>query len=156
MRPLGTASTLHHASENGERPLNTTRADLFSFLLNLPLALISSSALILLISHALSYYHGTSPDPSFRGDSDLSKLESDVIVSAVASNLLPDDKVPPREVEKVIEDFKEEGKDMRRWERVGRSVRVVGAVIFLGAQIAASRRLKEVAFPVRPIIVSRR
>jgi hypothetical protein len=57
------------------------------------------------------------------GDSNLSKLESDVIISALASNLLPLDpsgkRISPSEAAEDIQDFKNaEPKDIKRWRRV--------------------------------------
>lgn len=84
---------------------------------------------------ALSSESLTSP----YGDANLSKLESDVILSAIASNLLPPspdgkekDRIGPDEAVRVIQDFGEMPKQMRRWKKVRKWVMVFGAVVWMG------------------------
>jgi len=62
--------------------------------------------------------------------------------------------LPSKEVGKVVEDYKEEAVDVRRWERVGWIVRIVGGVVYLGIEVARAvvdREWKGVAFPVDPL-----
>lgn len=169
-RRSGTGSTLLPVSGKSEhlpQTLQTNQADSTRYLLNYPLALIVFSAINIL---ATNRYLSRSPSPrlsaqslvSPTSDSDLAKLESDVILSAVAGNLLPphkkddglDKPLPSKEVGKVVEDYKEEAVDVRRWERVGWIVRIVGGVVYLGIEVARAvvdREWKGVAFPVDPL-----
>ena len=84
----------------------------------------------------------------------MSKLESDVIVSAIASNLLSESKerFSAREGEEVIGDFMEAQRlAPKRWARVRKAVGVIGAVAFMGVGIAGAvveRRYRDLAFPV--------
>ena len=90
--------------------------------------------------------------------SDLSKLESDVIISSVASNLLPahldqspEQPVPPNQAGRVIEDFKALPLTVKRWERVRRGVLLVGAAVWVGVSVARcvfSGHWKGLAYPV--------
>jgi hypothetical protein len=82
-------------------------------------------------------------------DSDLSKLESDVILSALASSILPrhqgekekgaeaDKGISSDEAEDIIEDFKRyDNVAIERWEKVGWLVSIVGGIALLGVSIA--------------------
>lgn len=93
-------------------------------------------------------------------DSDLAKLESDVILSALASSILPrsdekkgDEKgLSSDEAEDVIEDFKKyDDVANERWEKVGWVVGIVGGIAFFGISIARAiieRDWRTAFFPV--------
>jgi len=95
-------------------------------------------------------------------DSDLSKLESDVILSALASSILPrseasqekgaDKGLSSDEAEDVIEDFKRyDNVASERWEKVGWVVGIAGGLLLLGVSIARAvveRDWRVVPFPV--------
>lgn len=79
-------------------------------------------------------------------DSDLAKLESDVILSALASSILPrkqsekggaEKGLSSEEAEDVIEDFKRyDNVGSERWERVGWVVSWVGGLAFFAISLA--------------------
>ena len=96
-------------------------------------------------------------------DADLAKLESDVILSSLAANLLPphldserpEQPVPPDEAGKVVEDFKELPLEIQRWVKVRSMVRLIGGVTWLGVEITTASKegnWKNVAFPVCHLI----
>ena len=95
-------------------------------------------------------------------DSDLSKLESDVILSALASSILPrpstsekgaDKGLSSDDAEDIIEDFKKyDYVSSERWERVGWLVGIIGGIVFLGVSVA--RAIMEQDWRVVPFPVS--
>jgi len=97
-------------------------------------------------------------------DSDLSKLESDVILSALASSILPrpstsasekgaDKGISADEAEDIIEDFKKyDNVSSERWEKVGWVVGIVGGLALLG--VSVTRAIMEQDWRVVPFPVS--
>lgn len=94
-----------------------------------------------------------------QSDSDLAKLESDVILSSVAASLLPAEKgskeekyLPAEQSEKIVEDFKQLPRNIKRWNQVTWVVKLVGAVIWAALEIAKAARWdgswKGVVYPV--------
>ena len=92
-------------------------------------------------------------------DLNLAKLESDVILSSLAANLLPphlettvpEQPVHSSEAGRIIDDYKEKPLEVKRWTRVRRGVLVGGSAVWLGAEIGRAvlqGGLKGIAFPV--------
>lgn len=92
-------------------------------------------------------------------DLNLAKLESDVILSSLAANLLPphvDSGVPEEAVHtseagRIIDDYKERPLDVKRWTRVRQGVLVGGSAVWLGVEIGRAileGGWKSVAFSV--------
>lgn len=136
------------------------------YLSNVAIALIVISALVLSSHYILQLFRKPSSKKRLSPSSlysashatDLAKLESDVILSSVAANLLPPDldprtpgTVPPQEAGKVIEDFKQVPASLRRWARVRRGVVIVGALAWFGVSLARAivqKQWKGLAYPV--------
>lgn len=100
-----------------------------------------------------------------QSDSDLAKLESDVILSSVAASLLPTENgskeekyIPAEQSEKIVEDFKQLPRNIRRWNQVTWVVKVVGALIWAALEIAKAARgdgsWKGVVYPVSQHVAS--
>ncbi len=162
-------STSLHASGKGEQSLLYTGSrhpDLpFRYLLNFPLALIAISIIIISVSYLISYFRSRRLIPRLSaqtlisgvGDSDLANLESDVILSSLASSLLPphaedrETPLPAKGAGKIVEDFKEDELEIKRWERMGWWVRLIGGVALLGVEVVRAvveKEWKNVPFPV--------
>jgi hypothetical protein len=149
-----------------------------SFLRNIPLVIVAFALLYLLTIHLNQYFRPIG-DTSVRSellvsptaDSDLAKLEADVILGALASSILPredhfekgesgpDRGIRGEEAEDVIEDFKRyDNVSSERWEKVGWLVGIVGGVVFLGISIARAiveRDWRVVPFPVSRLSFTR-
>ena len=141
----------------------------YRYLRNAPLAIVFLAFLYFMVLH-LKRLISPKGDTTVRSeslvsptaDSDLSKLESDVILSALASSILPrsessqergaDKGLSSDEAEDVIEDFKRyDNVASERWERVGWVVGIAGGLLLLGVSIARAiveRDWRVVPFPV--------
>lgn len=99
------------------------------------------------------------------GDSNLAKLESAVLISALASNLLPESKerLSTSAAEKIVQEFGDAGAPSargvaartRRLETLGRVLTALGGLAYMGVGIGgaiATRRYKDLAFPVSRIL----
>lgn len=92
-------------------------------------------------------------------DSDLAKLESDVILSALASTILPrpvekgaDRGLASDEAEDVIEDFKRyDDVASERWERIGWIVSIAGGIAFFGISVARAIVEKDWRVAIFPV-----
>lgn len=95
-------------------------------------------------------------------DSDLAKLESDVILSALASSILPRSEgtkvdinekgLSSDEAEEIIDDFKKyDDFANERWERVSWVVGIVGGLAFLGISIARAVVEKDWRIAILPV-----
>ena len=96
-------------------------------------------------------------------DSDLAKLESDVILSALASSILPrtEEKISVEkglnsdEAEEVIDDFKKyDDFANERWERVGWVVSIIGGLAFFGVSVARAVVEKDWRTAIFPVSAS--
>jgi hypothetical protein len=136
---------------------------------NVGFALIATSALLLLAGYAHSYLTKRNRTETRLSadtfvspvtDANLAHLESDVIISSIAANLLPphldkktpEKAVPPKEAGAVIEEFKAKPAGEKRWERVRRAVLLVGSGVWFSLEVARAATYggwKSVAFPVR-------
>jgi hypothetical protein len=155
---FGTAPTSPPASGTGEP--KCVRAD-DRYFSNYPLVLTALSLVVLVLTRVASYL-GSSQRPAVTssfltsptGDPNLSKLESDVIISALGANLLPGaDRLSPPDAEEVIREFTNDANSVKRWRAVKHWVRVVGSVVFAGVAIAAAvieQEWKSLVFPVSP------
>lgn len=86
-------------------------------------------------------------------DSDLAQLESEVILGTVAANLLPESEkvLPSQEAGKMIEEMKEDDLGMKRWDRLGWVITLVGAIIWFEVEVARAAILggwMGILFPV--------
>ncbi|WWD19355.1 hypothetical protein CI109_103814 [Kwoniella shandongensis] len=139
------------------------------YMQNYPLLLVALSLIIILISTLHSYLSKSSakglvtPETliSPSEPSDLAKLESDVIVDAVASNLLPPqpatstakvgEKLADGEAEEVIVTWKkDQGGAVKKWRHVKLWVGLLGGLAWLGLEIAKAVKegsWKDVIFP---------
>ena len=137
------------------------------YLANWPVFLTAISTVLLglyyLIRYLRSSQHPTSLSPSQlispSADSDLAKLEANVIISSIATSLLPpslrksepEKSLPVQDALKVIEDFKVESLSSKRWQTIRYWIRIGGgAVWFLleGARAVESKRWQPVVYPV--------
>jgi hypothetical protein len=151
-------------------PLRCPHEDILTsrYLRNAPLGIVVLALTYFLLTHLYRFFK-PKPDTSIRSsnlvsptsDSDLSKLESDVILSALASSILPrpstsekgaDKGLRSDEAEDVIEDFKKyDNVSLERWERVGWLVGIIGGFVLLGVSVARAIIEKDwrvVPFPV--------
>ena len=138
-----------------------TRPDVLSYIDNLPLLLVSISALFILIStirHLLASKQPSKPLStdtliSPTGDSDMSKLEADVLLSSVASNLLEKPaKLSSGEDVRLIDEFRRDvPRGVQRWKRVRWWVRLIGGVAWYTVELARGVNegsWKGIVFPV--------
>ncbi|RXK42365.1 ATP-binding cassette transporter [Tremella mesenterica] len=133
----------------------------------LPFFLITISATYITFFSIRNYILSRKPSPSLspdtlispQADVNLSRLEANVILSALASNLLPlqqdatsEKPIPVEEAQAIIEEFRSiESPDAKRWEKVGRIIGIAGGSIYLAVQLASSiitNRWLDIAFPM--------
>ena len=130
--------------------------------------IIAISTLIFLARYAHTYFvkrHRTEARVSAETfvspvtDANLAHLESDVIISSIAANLLPphldksapEKALPSKEAAAVIEEFKETPESEKRWKAARRAVLIAGAGAWFGLEVAKASSYDEwrgVAFPV--------
>lgn len=130
---------------------------------NIPIAILLISLLLIAPLRISHYYRNRRPVnaevlTSPLGESRLVRLESSVILSAVAENLLrptekgDKEKLQEDDAEEVVEEFvHNETKSSRRWAGVKWGVGLVGGAAFVGVNVAAAVLLgdwKRVIFPV--------
>ena len=132
------------------------------YLSNIPLVLVALSLFILLTTRLSRFLsRGTHIEAlsatsliSVLGDSDLAKLEADVLLSSVAANLLPEsdglqEKLSALEV--IGEFVKDVPRSLRRWQRLGWWMRLLGGVGWYTVAVALAvveGQWKGVIFPV--------